>query len=248
MLSKNDPEVPSIRSAFQRLSTAAGALNSQSDRLSKIVSELETSLKKLNVGLVRWINISSPSTSLDSMERYYEQLGYIKIGGKWVLALRTVTEYVQTPDENDYEQWPFSDAPRQLRLKAVAFIPKLLQALAEEAEKFAQSIADKADMAQRLVMDLNREDDTATFPSDLDQLKPLSSLSSSSSATALDALADLTPADPLKGVDLSAFSAATDAVLKGMDMSNMPTAADIAGPGITAIAVTPNLKHARRKI
>ena len=184
------------------------------------------------------------------MERYYEQLGYIKIGGKWVLALRTVTEYVQAPDENDYAQWPFSDAPSQLRLKAVAFITKLLQALAEEAEKFTQSIADKADMAQRLVMDLNREDDTATFPPDLDQLKSLSSLSSSSSsaAAALDALADLTLADPLIVVDLSAFSAATDAVLKGMDMSNMPTAADIAGPGITAIAVTPNLKHARRKI
>ena len=216
MLSKKESESPSIKSAFAKLSIAANVLNNESDRLSKIVSDLETSLKKLNIGLVRWVNIAPPATSPCGTERYHDELGYAKTAGKWGFALKTVTEYGDGSDA-DYEQWGFHDAPRQLRLKAVGCIPRLFQALAEEAERFTQNVAEKADIAQQLVTDLNREERVDGWASTLQQFEDLdmaanmsrivghADLAASAATEAADSLAR-----SLGGADFSATSAADD--------------------------------------
>ena len=144
---------PSIKSAFDKLTIAAKSLNGESDRLSKIVSDLEAPLKKLNVGLVTWVDIQPSSSSFDGTERYTNQIGYAKIGGKWCIALRSVTEFCNGADD-DVEEWSFYDAPRYLRLKAVDCIPKLLVALGDEAEKFTSKITETIEVAQQLASEL----------------------------------------------------------------------------------------------
>jgi hypothetical protein len=57
----------------------------------------------------------------DGMCYYYEQVGFAKINGKWSLAIRTVDGDVR--DDDDIESWPFNEAPRGLRVKAVYKLP-----------------------------------------------------------------------------------------------------------------------------
>jgi hypothetical protein len=65
-----------------------------------------------------------------------------------------VTEYEGSLND-DIEEWSFHDAPRYLRLKAVACIPKLLIALAEDADKFTKNITEAIEVAEQLAGELN---------------------------------------------------------------------------------------------
>jgi hypothetical protein len=139
-----------VQSSFQQLSIAASALNTASDRLSKLVGQIDAALKPLNVGLECWVNIGIPLHSEDGEQEYREQVGYAKIGGKWGIALKTVDELIFRDDAH-IEQWAFNDAPRQLRLKAIDYIQDLLAELSKEAAKFTEKIAQKTGEVQQLV-------------------------------------------------------------------------------------------------
>ena len=148
--SESEPLVSRVQSAFQQLSAAATTLNTASDRLSKLVAELDSALKTLNVGLVCWVNIDDPSFSEDGQEEYSEQVGYAKINGKWGIAVRTVND-VAWAQHVGVEEWAFSDAPRHLRLKAIDLIPALLDELAKEASENTKKITEKTEEVQQLV-------------------------------------------------------------------------------------------------
>lgn len=146
----HEPLVPRVQSSFQQLSAAASTLNSASDRLSKLVAELDSALKPLNVGLVCWVDIEPPWTSQDGLGISSEQIGYAKISGKWGIALRTVDQYLNMGEEH-IEHWAFNDAPRQLRLKGIDRIPELLDELARKAAETTKQIAKKTEEVQQLV-------------------------------------------------------------------------------------------------
>jgi hypothetical protein len=152
MPSKNEPEllVPRVQSSFQQLSAAAATLNTASDRLSKLVAELDSVLKPLNVGIDCWVDIGPVSMSPDGSGAYSEQIGYTKTGGKWGIALRTVEEFFQI-GEHSIKEWAFSEAPRELRLRGIDCIPDLLDELAKDAAKTTKEITEKTDEVQRLV-------------------------------------------------------------------------------------------------
>lgn len=147
---ESEPLPVKVQSSFQQLADAAKTLNAASDRFSKLVAEIDTALKPLNIGLVCWVNIGGPWRSEDGEQEYREQVGYAKIGGKWGIALRTVNEVVYR-DDSDIEQWLFNDAPRQLRLKAIDFIPDMLCELSKEAANFTEKITKKTVDVQQLV-------------------------------------------------------------------------------------------------
>jgi hypothetical protein len=132
------------------LSVAAETLNNASDELSKLVAELDSTLKSLNIGLNCWVDIAGPWHSPDGSRTYREQVGYTKRSGKWGIALRTMDDCTYEEDAN-VEEWAFSDAPRQLRLRAVDRIPELLDEMVKEAAKFTKEIADKTQEVQRVV-------------------------------------------------------------------------------------------------
>jgi predicted KAP-like P-loop ATPase len=148
---ESEPLVSRVQSLFQQLSAAAATLNTASDRLSKLVAELDAALKTLNVGLVCWVDIRPARTSEDGLETWSEQVGYAKISGKWGIALRTVHENLNWPLDDHVEEWAFSEAPRQLRLKAVDLIPALLDNLAKTAADNTKKITEKTDEAQQLL-------------------------------------------------------------------------------------------------
>ena len=115
-----------------------------------LVGQIDTALKPLNVGLECWVNIGTPWHSENGEQEYREQVGYAKIGGKWGIALKTVDELVFR-DDADVEQWAFNDAPRQLRLKAIDYIPHLLVELSKEAANFTEKITRRTGDLQQLV-------------------------------------------------------------------------------------------------
>ena len=145
------PSLPErVASSYQQLAAVAGDLNAVSDTLGKYVSELDAALKKLNLGITVWDSLRA---SDDPRTQHYwsEDLGYAKIGGKWGIALRTVSGNYNYPDEDEIESWLFNDAPRQLRLAAIGKIPDLFQVLSEKASETTHQIIEKLEETEELV-------------------------------------------------------------------------------------------------
>jgi hypothetical protein len=71
-----------------QLSSVASDLNTVSNELGKSVAEIDGALKKLNLGVSVWVNISDWNYDLGY---FVEQLGYTKVDGKCGIALRTVS-------------------------------------------------------------------------------------------------------------------------------------------------------------
>jgi hypothetical protein len=138
MPSEQNSLIERVESSYRKLSTVASELNFVSDELGKCVSEMDSALKKLNLGIEVWVLIRG---NQDDVSFWTEELGYQKISGKWGIALRTVAGVNGCEDEADVERWLFNDAPRWLRLSAIAKIPVLLEQLSMEGTKVADEIS-----------------------------------------------------------------------------------------------------------
>jgi hypothetical protein len=138
MASAQDPLVEKVESSFRKLSTVASELNFVSDELGKCVSEMDAALKKLNLGIEVWVEISGGQ---DDMGFWSRELGYQKIGGKWGIALRTISGAYGCEEDSDIEAWLFNDGPRYLRLASIEKIPELLQQLSAEGTKAAAEVS-----------------------------------------------------------------------------------------------------------
>jgi hypothetical protein len=143
------PETPSIAASvsasYHELTSTAGILNRVSDALGKAVSDIDDGLKKLNLGITVWVRVAcdGPDYPEDPFYRI-DEIGYAKINGKWGIALKTVSGSEQDPPgEESVETWPFNEAPRALRLKAIEKTPELFKKLNEEAAKAANELKDK---------------------------------------------------------------------------------------------------------
>lgn len=149
MPTKKDPELlpARVQSSFQKLRAAVNELNTASDRFTKLVGEIDAILKPLNIGIPCWVMLGH-RWSGENMSGF-EQVGYAKSGGKWGIALRSVTEYPNS--EDDDEVWAFADGPRRLRLKAIDYIPALLDELAVKATEGTKDITEKTNELVGLV-------------------------------------------------------------------------------------------------
>jgi hypothetical protein len=131
---------PDLSKSFQRLADSAARLNKASDELSKAVAPTEGVLKKLNLGISKWHTFAGGNPDQDGDYRSRE-IGYAKVGGKWCIALAERSGNIHGgPDDVSESEWAFNDAPRQLRIRAVKEIPKLLEALIDEAEKVTSAL------------------------------------------------------------------------------------------------------------
>jgi hypothetical protein len=137
MPTNGDSLAERVQSCYVQLSSVASDLNTVSDELGKSIAEIDSALKKLNLGVSVWINVSDWD---DSRDYFMEQLGYAKVDGKWGIALRTVEGNYNWPDQDVIEQWLFSDAPRKLRLSAIEKLPEMLKKLSEEAVETTKKI------------------------------------------------------------------------------------------------------------
>lgn len=138
-LSRTPSASPDLSQSFRRLADSAAQLNKASDELSRAVAPIEAVLKKLNLGITKWYAFEDSGTD-ESGDYFSREIGYAKVGGKWCLALAERSGNENAPDQEDFTPWAFNDAPRQLRIRAVKEIPKLLEALIEEAEKVTRAL------------------------------------------------------------------------------------------------------------
>ncbi len=129
----------------ENLSAAAKDLNAVSDELGKSISEIDSYLRALNLGIVAWLDFRGGSGSLEQGETWYwnEGLGYDKVGGKWGICIRRVSGDVTDPDNEQSEIWSFGDAPRELRLLAIDYVADLLDKLTQAATATTQKLEKK---------------------------------------------------------------------------------------------------------
>ena len=145
-----------ISSAFKTLIASAKSINDASGELAKPIASLEKSLKRLNLGVACWTNISDD----DSIEWPFfqkQQVGYAygKERGSWCLAIR-MSEGREDMPEPDYEKtWPFGEAPRHLRIRAVDKLPDLIEALVKTTDATASRLKKQVAPAQELAAAVN---------------------------------------------------------------------------------------------
>src|SRR5437867_2390533 len=84
------PPAERVQTSYKQLSAAAANLNSVSDELNKVVGVVDTGLKKLNLGISAWVEVSgNDRIGPDGCEWWSRDIGYTKVGDKWGIALRT---------------------------------------------------------------------------------------------------------------------------------------------------------------
>jgi hypothetical protein len=149
MPTNGDSLAEKVQSSFLQLSSVATDLNAISDELGKSIAEIDAALKKLNLGISVWVQVSGRDDQEDQ-SHFSEQVGYAKVDGKWGIALRTVSGDHNWPDRDRVEQWLFSDGPRKLRLAAIGKLPEMLKRLSEEAVDTTNKIKGKLAEAQEV--------------------------------------------------------------------------------------------------
>ena len=138
MPAENSNPLERVKATYQQLADVAVTLNISSDNLSSSITSLDNALRKLKLGIESWFAFRSGRPS-ENYAVWHDDIGYAKIGGKWGLALRSVSDG-DASDPPDIEQWPFSDAPRMLRVKAVDHIPGLLDRLLKDAKEAIEKV------------------------------------------------------------------------------------------------------------
>ncbi len=154
--------VEKIRTTYKRLSDAAVDLNAASDELAKPIQIWESALKKLNLGVPAWFEISSGGDEGDWWNR---SVGYTKLKDRWGIALRTREGCSFHPEGGvEEELWAFNEAPRWMRIESVGKLPELLDALLKQAEETTQKIRAKTGQANELADAISRvADDQAAL-------------------------------------------------------------------------------------
>lgn len=140
-----------VASFYSELTSVASDLNTVSDELGKSISEIDTALKMLNLGITVWMEFRGGHGEPDMGDETYwtDDIGYTKFGGRWGICLRHV-EGDDSHDEYRQEIWLFNDAPRALRLAAIDHIVGLLQKLTEEGAATTRKIREKLADAQEV--------------------------------------------------------------------------------------------------
>ncbi len=153
MTSDNTTPLPErVALAYSKLSAVATDLNKASDELGTIITQIDTALKKLNLGVTVWITIAKRPAHPEDNDFWCEtdQLGYAKLGGKWGIAIRSVGENISYSENSETGEWLFNDAPRTLRLQAIDNIEELLDGLAQVAIKTKEEIYGRLKDAQEV--------------------------------------------------------------------------------------------------
>jgi hypothetical protein len=149
-----------VRASFRELAKTASQLNFVSDALGKYVTEIESGLKTLNLGVASWVTVET-SDSNEGLVTLYRQLGYDKIGKNWCIALRSYREAEWSEEYLDFEVWAFDDGPRWLRIKAIDHLPALLRKLNSDAANITKNVSGKLRQACDVASEISAAVDDA---------------------------------------------------------------------------------------
>ena|ERR1017187_7184860 len=145
-------KIDRLKQSIKRLPTTATNLNIVTDGLTGSINELDATLKKFSLGVPVWVTFAS-SGEPEPGYNDDEDVGYVKIGGKWGLAIRTVKEAPGRADR--VEEWLFNEAPRYLRVRAADKIPEVIEALITKGDEMTRAINEKANGVQAVIKVMN---------------------------------------------------------------------------------------------
>lgn len=148
---KESPLVSAVdraRNSYRQLSNAAKDLNSASDEFKEAVSVLDAALERLNLGIASWVRISGGED--EDANWWSREIGYARIGKKWGIAIRHSSGNHNWPEHDDKEQWLFAEAPRWMRIEAVAKIPDLMEGLVKQAEDTTKKLKSRTEQVFEL--------------------------------------------------------------------------------------------------
>jgi hypothetical protein len=149
MSSKKETLISKAQKSYQELATVARNLNTASDRLGKIIVELDEALKALNLGISSWVSFNYWEDA--NLDFSCDQVGYSKVGGKWGIAIRSSSGNLNWQEDTTQDgPWLFNDAPRKLRIEAIGKIPELLETLVKEVVATTTKINEKVRESQEL--------------------------------------------------------------------------------------------------
>lgn len=151
------PQVPPaerVQASYKQLAVAANTLNTASDALGEAISVLDAALKRLNLGISAWVQLSGNTDTGDYW--WSRDVGYTKIGDKWGIGLRKQSGDYSDPENDSEETWLFNEAPRWMRIEAVGKIPDLLEALIKQAEDTTKKIKDRTAQAIELAAAMSK--------------------------------------------------------------------------------------------
>ena len=136
---------------FSRLQDLSNSLNKKSDELNESLKAFEAMLASFRLGVEAWVRPSLETSTDDHGIEYATTLGYSKASGNSCLTLAYRNSM---DDEGSYV--PLNQASRELRIKAVEQLPKLLKALENAADEAVQDV-EKARKNMRNIIDGVRE-------------------------------------------------------------------------------------------
>lgn len=165
----NIPRTTGVDSpGFDDVLSLAERLNTASDDLNSALKQIEDRLNTLAIGIARFVAI--PETrqvnreETDSAEWFEYQLGYDRLGDTWALVTRRAHFQSDSTNSGPHsepvrfdEQKPLLRSSRQLRMKAVAAIPALLNELKAEAKSVLQVIEDAKRLAGDRILNVTND-------------------------------------------------------------------------------------------
>jgi predicted RNA-binding protein YlqC (UPF0109 family) len=138
-----------VSNSIRELSSAAQDLNAVSGELGKAVAAIDTVLQSLNIGIETWTRIDG-GRDPNGESYWYRQIGYAKINGKWGIAIRNASGDGNRPDDDDCDDWLFSDAPRAYRVQGAGKIPELIEDLIRNTRETTTKIKITTDEVNNL--------------------------------------------------------------------------------------------------
>ena len=152
MTNQNDSLSKRVSELLPSLAATAANLNEASKKLSQLIERIDDALQRLNLGVPAWVTVEGGGQTFSGAISFWsEDLGYIRNGRKWGLTLRRTEGWEGQDEETEHETWPFNDAPRPLRIKAVTKIPELIKKLDREAREMAEQVSASIDETVPLV-------------------------------------------------------------------------------------------------
>lgn len=129
---------------LERAQKLAPQLGAATDELNNSITRYERALASLHLGVSARIEIGrdpilGPNDE-ESGEHHIEQVRFSKADGTWRLR------YESGPDDGP-EHWdsvPLVSAPREVRVRAVEFLPRLLEEMIDTAENATAKVTEKA--------------------------------------------------------------------------------------------------------
>jgi len=149
-----------LQNSLQELTSSADTLNSLSDKLNKQVSDVESALNKIGIGLTASVNTEDWSDERGDTYNIW-RICYEKHSSKWGFTIQHCWGQ-EAFDDHESETWAFKDAPREHRLKAIEKIPDLIDALVKKSKDFASDISAVMSYAQGLAAAFTKQDAVAS--------------------------------------------------------------------------------------